>query len=120
MEFLEELIKDSKGPTKLVTIAPEVNGAIDCIKALKDKISFSVGHTIANYNEAKLAFDMGANHVTHLYNAMTGLTHREPGVVGAAAENERVMAEMILMAYTFILRQLRQHLRCLEMTELFL
>lgn len=93
--FLEELIKDSKGLTKLVTIAPEVNGAIDCIKALKDKISFSVGHTIANYNEAKLAFDMGANHVTHLYNAMTGLTHREPGVVGAAAENERVMAEMI-------------------------
>ena len=95
VEFLEELIKDSKGLTKLVTIAPEVNGAVDCIKALKDKISFSVGHTIANYNEAKLAFDMGANHVTHLYNAMTGLTHREPGVVGAAAENERVMAEMI-------------------------
>ena len=95
VEFLQELIKDSKGLTKLVTIAPEVNGAIDCIKALKDKISFSVGHTIANYNEAKLAFDMGANHVTHLYNAMTGLNHREPGVVGAAAENERVMAEMI-------------------------
>lgn len=95
IEFLKELIAESNGLTKLITIAPEVQGALECIDSLKDKINFSVGHTVADYNEAKAAFDKGAKHVTHLYNAMTGLTHREPGVVGAAAENENVMAEII-------------------------
>lgn len=95
IDFLKELIEESNGLTKLITIAPEVQGALECIDSLKDKIIFSVGHTVANYDEAKAAFDKGAKHVTHLYNAMTGLTHREPGVVGAAAENENVMAEII-------------------------
>lgn len=95
IEFLKELIEESNSLTKLVTIAPEVQGAIECIKSLKDKIRFSVGHTMANYDEAKAAFDAGARHVTHLFNAMPGLTHREPGVIGAAVENEDVMAEII-------------------------
>lgn len=95
IEFLKELIEESNSLTKLVTIAPEIKGAIDCIKSLKDKIRFSVGHTMANYDEAKAAFDAGARHVTHLFNAMPGLTHREPGVIGAAVENKDVMAEII-------------------------
>lgn len=94
-DFLLELIEISKGLTKLITIAPEEEGAIDCIKQLKDKITFSVGHTTADFDAAYMAFNAGAKHITHMYNAMPALTHRAPGVIGAAADNENVMAEII-------------------------
>lgn len=93
--FLQDLIIASGGLTKLVTIAPEVEGAIECIEALKGSIRFSVGHTVATYDEADRAFHAGASHVTHLFNAMPPFTHRAPGVIGAAADNEKVMVEMI-------------------------
>ncbi len=94
-DFLRELIAASKGLTKLVTIAPEVEGALSCIAELKDQIRFSIGHTMADYDETVKAFETGAKHVTHLFNAMSGLTHRAPGVVGAAADQPDIMAEMI-------------------------
>lgn len=94
-EFLHDLIIASGGLTKLVTIAPEVEGAVECIEALKGSIRFSVGHTVAGFEEADRAFRAGANHVTHLFNAMPAFTHRAPGVIGAAADHEKVMVEII-------------------------
>ncbi|MCR5837763.1 MAG: N-acetylglucosamine-6-phosphate deacetylase [Lachnospiraceae bacterium] len=94
-EMIEDLLKVSNGLTKLITIAPEEEGAVDVIDKLSDKITFSVGHTCATYKDAKAAFDAGAKHVTHLFNAMPAFTHREPGVIGAAVDDEKVMAEMI-------------------------
>jgi len=95
VEFLEKLIAVSGGLTKLVTIAPEVDGALKLIRDLKDKIRFSIGHTTATYEEADAAYKAGAAHATHLFNAMPAFTHRMPGVVGAAADNGHVMVELI-------------------------
>ena len=85
----------SGGLIKLVTLAPEMEGSEEFIKELKDEVHISVGHTTADYDTAKAAFEAGADHVTHLYNAMPPLNHRAPGVIGAAADNEHVYAELI-------------------------
>lgn len=69
---------------KVVTIAPEVAGAMEVIKAFGDKMNFSLGHTAATYEQATEAYEAGAKSATHLMNAMTPLNHRAPGVVGAA------------------------------------
>ncbi|HKM05284.1 MAG TPA: amidohydrolase family protein, partial [Lachnospiraceae bacterium] len=79
IELLKQLQKDSSGLVKLVAIAPEEEGAIDLISALKSEFVFSIAHTNANYQIAMDAFHAGASHVTHLYNAMLPFTHREPG-----------------------------------------
>ena len=80
---------------KLVTLAPEIDGAPDFIKELKDDVNISVGHTSATYDEAIAAFKNGSNHVTHLCNAMPPFHHRDPGVFGAAADSDYVFAELI-------------------------
>ncbi len=69
---------------RLITIAPEMPGALDCIRRLSESMAVSVGHTDADYLTARAAEEAGADHYTHLFNAMTGLSHREPGAVGAA------------------------------------
>lgn len=80
---------------KICVVAPETEGALDFIDEVKNNIRISVAHTTADYDTAKAAFQHGARQVTHLYNAMPAFTHRAPGVVGAACENENVMVEMI-------------------------
>jgi N-acetylglucosamine-6-phosphate deacetylase len=80
------LLDKGQGLVKLIAIAPEVDGAIDCIRDLSDRVVFSVAHTESDYDTAKEAFECGASHVTHLYNAMPGLNHRAPGVIPAACE----------------------------------
>ena len=77
-------IEKYKEIIKVMTIAPEVDGAIEMIEAYKDRINFSLGHTGASYEQALKAYETGAKGTTHLFNAMTGLHHRKPGVVGAA------------------------------------
>ena len=62
---------------------------------MKDKVNISLAHTNADYDRAKEAFDAGANHAVHLYNAMPAFSHREPGVIGAVADSEHVRAELI-------------------------
>ena len=69
---------------RLITIAPEMPGALDCIRVLSRVMAVSIGHTDADYDTVLSAVSAGANHFTHLFNAMTGLNHRSPGVVGAA------------------------------------
>ena len=64
-----------------MTFAPEVEGAKKRLKRIK-MIIFSIGHTVATYEEAVEAVERGAKHVTHLYNAATPFQHREPGVLG--------------------------------------
>ncbi len=89
------LQKSCGGLVRIVDIAPELPGAIDFIKEAKIDCTVSVAHTDANYDCAKSAFEAGATHLTHLYNAMPGIHHRNPGVIPAAAENPNVRAELI-------------------------
>lgn len=94
--MLRRLQADAKGLVKLVTVAPEQPNAMEFIRtATAEGIHISVGHTIADYDTASKAFEAGADHATHLYNGMPSLHHREPGVIGAARDNENVMPEII-------------------------
>lgn len=98
-ETLKSLQDASGGLVKLLTLAPETEGALEFIKEVKSSdlkdISISIGHTTSDYDTALAAFKSGANHVTHLFNAMPGFTHRAPGVIGAAFDTETCYAEMI-------------------------
>lgn len=95
IDFFRRLNKVCNNKIKLITLAPETDGADRFIKELSDEVSISVGHTTADYDTASSAFDNGAKHVTHLFNAMPLFAHRDPGVVGAALEHKNVMAEVI-------------------------
>ncbi|MGN1203724.1 MAG: N-acetylglucosamine-6-phosphate deacetylase [Lachnospiraceae bacterium] len=79
---------------RFVAIAPETDGAIEFIRENQKRTVLSVAHTEADYSSAAKAFAAGAGHVTHLYNAMTPFTHRNPGVIGAAVDAE-AEAELI-------------------------
>ncbi|MBO4895064.1 MAG: N-acetylglucosamine-6-phosphate deacetylase [Clostridia bacterium] len=80
---------------KLAAVAPETQGADEFIKAAKEICAVSLAHTQADYDTAMRAFSLGANHVTHLFNAMPPLLSRAPGVVGAAFDSENVYCELI-------------------------
>lgn len=90
------LQEKANGMIKLLDIAPELEGAIDLIKELKDKVRISLAHTDCDYEIANEAFENGASQVTHMYNAMNPFLSREPGVIGAACDNQKVLVEMIL------------------------
>ena len=83
------------GLIRIVDIAPELPGAEEFIRQASDLCTVSVAHTDSDYDHAKAAFDAGATHLTHLFNAMPGIHHREPGVIPAAVENPNVRAELI-------------------------
>lgn len=85
----------SGGIVRLVDIAPEQPGGLAFIREVKDLCAVSIAHTTANYDQAKESFDAGIAHATHLFNAMSGLHHRDPGVVGAVFDDSRVYAELI-------------------------
>ena len=76
----------SGGLIKLVDVAPEEPGNLDFIKECRDEVRISIAHTCTSYDTAKAAFAAGATHMTHLYNAMPGITHRAPGPIIAAME----------------------------------
>ena len=79
----------------IITLAPELEGARALVEHFRDRILFSIGHTAADYGEAVAALEWGATHFTHLFNAMTGMHHREPGTVGAAFVSKDATAELI-------------------------
>lgn len=95
IEFFNGLQKAARGLICQVTAAPEVTGAIDFIKKVSNECVVSVAHTNATYAEAMEAFAAGANHVTHLFNAMPPFGHRETGVIGAAFDDKKVFVELI-------------------------
>ena len=80
---------------KLITIAPETENALDLIEEIKDGITVSLGHTTADYETAWKAFQKGATHVTHLFNAMTAFSHRDAGIIGAAFDTPDNHVELI-------------------------
>ena len=82
---------------KKISLAPEIDGALDLIKYLREQnVVVSMGHTDATYEEAVKGIEAGATSGTHTYNAMTPLKHRDPGVVGAVMLHDEVYAELIL------------------------
>ncbi len=90
-------VKNHTDLIKKITIAPELEHSIEFIDYMKkENVVVSLGHTNATYEEAQKAIDAGATSGTHTYNAMTPLTHRAPGVVGAIMTNDSVYAELIL------------------------
>ncbi len=93
--LFQEWYQLSGGLVRLIDLATEQPGGEDFVKRAKELCTVSIAHTTASYEEAKNAFDWGVTHVTHLFNAMNGLHHRKPGVVGAALEDQRVRAELI-------------------------
>ena len=94
-KMLQRLCAASKDLVKVVAIAPEVDGALQLIESMSDRVRFSVAHTAADYDKTVAAFEKGATQVTHLYNAMSGFNHREPGVVEAVFDSDTAMAELI-------------------------
>ena len=87
--------KAAEGTVNYIGVAPEREGALEFVEAVKDEVHVSLAHTNADYDSAKAAYDRGACHAVHLYNAMPAFTHRAPGVVGAVADSPHVMAELI-------------------------
>ena len=83
------------GIIRIVDVAPELIGAASFIRRASAHCTVSAAHTNAAYDTACAAFDSGCSHLTHLYNAMPPMHHREPGVIGAASERDAVTAELI-------------------------
>ena len=92
-----DFIIENEDIIKIVTLAPEMDEGHKCIKKLaaESDVLVSMGHTDAKFEEAMLAAKDGVNHATHLFNAMSALAHRNPGVVGAALASDNVSAEII-------------------------
>ncbi|MGG4455542.1 N-acetylglucosamine-6-phosphate deacetylase [Brevibacillus porteri] len=96
LDAVQKLYGLSEGLIKVVTIAPEQPEALEAIAWLKERdVIVSAGHTGATFAQATKAVDAGVRHFTHCFNAMTGLHHREPGVVGAAMYHEQLSTELI-------------------------
>jgi N-acetylglucosamine-6-phosphate deacetylase len=94
-EGFKALYESCDGLVRIVDVAPELPGAAAFIAKAKEFCTVSVAHTDSDYDHAKEGFDAGATHLTHLFNAMPGIHHRNPGVIPAAVENENVRAELI-------------------------
>ena len=92
--MVDRLQEKAKGLIKLVDVAPELEGSEAFIRELSGKMKISLAHTNATYEQALQAFEAGAGHITHLYNAMPGMHHRMPGPVVAAME-QGAEAELI-------------------------
>lgn len=90
-----KLNEDSGNLIKIVDIAPELEGSIEFIKKVSRSVTVSIAHTDCSYEEAAAAFQAGATQLTHMFNAMPSIHHRQPGPIIAAIENRNVMAEII-------------------------
>ncbi len=95
-ELLAKFIEAAGGHAQLITIAPELLGAMPCIDgARKAGLVVGIGHTDATYEQARAAIAHGAHHAVHVYNAMRPFTHRDSGVIGAVLTSPEVTAELI-------------------------
>lgn len=96
IDNLQKIIEKYHDIVKIMTLAPELDPTGATIQYLKEhKITVSLGHSLATEIEAKKAFDLGASMITHSFNAMPTLHHREPGLLGAAIMNEKVFCGLI-------------------------
>ena len=96
VEILDRFVEAADGLIRILTIAPELPGAREVIAhAVAAKIVVALGHTDADYEQARAAIDAGARHCVHIYNAMRPFTHRDPGVIGAILTDPDVTAEIV-------------------------
>ena len=94
-EGFKKLYDGCGGLIRIVDVAPELPGAAEFVKEASKLCTVSIAHTDSDYEHAKTAFASGATHLTHLFNAMPGINHRNPGVIPAAVECPHVRAELI-------------------------
>jgi N-acetylglucosamine-6-phosphate deacetylase len=91
-----DVIEARQADVGIVTVAPEIDGALELIPRLvRAGHRVSLGHSAADYDQAVAAIDAGARHATHLFNRMTPITHRAPGLAGAVLSHDEVKAELI-------------------------
>src|SRR5580692_6616815 len=96
IEVLEKFRAAADGLVRILTVAPEIPGALQLIaRAVADGLVVAVGHTDADYDQARAAFEAGARHAVHVYNAMRPFTHRDPGVISAIMTDTDITAEII-------------------------
>ena len=95
MDFYREMQSLCGNLIKQVAVAPEEDEDFAFIKEISQETAISVAHTMADYDISKKAFEYGATHVTHLFNAMQPFVHRDPAVVGAAFDQKNVFVELI-------------------------
>ncbi|MCP3934616.1 MAG: amidohydrolase family protein [Actinomycetia bacterium] len=106
-------ISDLPDIVKLMTLAPEVDGAVEATRALVDRgVRVAIGHTGANEEQLEAVRQAGASLVTHLFNAMTGVSHRDPGVAAWALVNDAISTSVIADLHHVSLRVLQIALRC--------
>jgi len=107
---IEELLAAGQGTLKMVTLAPELPGCLEIVEALSSSgVIPSLGHSGATFEETQRAAQVGLRHITHIFNAMAGMHHREPGPAGAALSSTMFSAEVIadgLHIHPFILKML--------------
>jgi N-acetylglucosamine-6-phosphate deacetylase len=97
LDECQELLDAAPGRVKIMTLAPEIPGGIELISWLTERgVTASLGHSEADYETALAAVEAGATHATHLYNAMSGLHHRRPGLAAVCLNEPRITAELIL------------------------
>ena len=96
LEILAQLLKEARGTGLILTLAPELPGALELIAAArKAGLVVSLGHTDATYEQAQAAIEAGASHAAHVFNAMRPFSHRGTGVIGAVLTSPKVSAELI-------------------------
>lgn len=93
--LIKRINEASGNLVKVVSIAPEVDGANDFISENAEKFCLTIAHTEADYDTAVSAISKGVKHITHFFNAMPAYTHRAPGVIGAAMDSDEVKVELI-------------------------
>jgi N-acetylglucosamine-6-phosphate deacetylase len=96
VETFDKLWQAARGHIRLMTIAPELEGAIEVIKeAVRRGVTVSIGHSDADLQTARSAVDAGARHATHTFNAMRPFSHRDPGIIGEVLTDARISADII-------------------------
>ncbi|EAD2920801.1 TPA: N-acetylglucosamine-6-phosphate deacetylase [Listeria monocytogenes] len=97
LKEMKKIFDEADGLIKMVTIAPELPGGIELIDFLKKRgVVVAIAHSNATYEEAQDAFEKGASHITHCFNAMPTIHHRAPGLVAAALENDSISVQAIV------------------------
>ncbi len=95
LALAKEFIKTGDGIVKILGLAPEMCSNLSIIKTLSESVKVAITHSNSDYDTAIKAINMGASHVTHLFNGMTGFTHRSPGILGALVDSSDITIELI-------------------------
>ena len=95
LALAKEFIKTDDGIVKILGLAPEMCSDLSIIKTLSESVKVAITHSNSDYDTAIKAINMGASHVTHLFNGMTGFTHRSPGILGALVDSSDITIELI-------------------------